>query len=176
MGKSESGRDAGNTVPDMRGKVKLDTSGDFEKGFHPYFQFPFNWSDSNSQNFVFCPNNSDSKLGVDLANNPSGKIRGMSSFTNSSNESADIQIQFQNACLNGAFVFGGLKGKGGLNSGGSANLANDANQLNKAKAEDCNDFGQDNRDTGSDINTKFQNSSISGASFEKDRAFSCQMR
>ncbi|KAL0359573.1 UNVERIFIED_CONTAM: hypothetical protein Sangu_0806700 [Sesamum angustifolium] len=144
MGKSESGRDAGNTVPDMRGKVKLDTSGDFEKGFHPRFQFPFNWSDGNSQNFAFYPNNSDSKLGVDLANNPTGKIKDMSSFTNSSNESAGIQIQFQNARLNGAFVFGGLKGKGGSNSGGSANLANDMNQLNKVKAEDCNDFGQDN--------------------------------
>ncbi|KAL0383504.1 UNVERIFIED_CONTAM: DnaJsubfamily C member 7 [Sesamum calycinum] len=169
---SESGRDAGNTVPDMRGKVKLDTSGAFEKGFHPCFQFPFNWSDGNSQNFAFYPNNSDSKLGVDLANNPTGKIKDMSSFTNSSNESAGIQIQFQNACLNGAFVFGGLKGKGGSNSGGSANLANDMNQLNKVKAEDCNDFGQDNCDTGSDINTKFQNSSISGASFQKDWAFS----
>ncbi|XP_011075360.1 uncharacterized protein LOC105159854 [Sesamum indicum] len=172
MGKSESGRDVGNTVPDMRGKVKLDTSGDFEKGFHPCFQFPCNWSDSNSQNFVFGPNNSHFKLGVDMANNPTGNIRDMPRFTNSSKASADIQIQFQNACLNGAFVFGGLKGKGGLNSGGRANLANDMNQLNKAKAKDCNDFGQDNRDTGSDINTKFQNSSISGASFEKDRAFS----
>ncbi|KAK4412913.1 DnaJsubfamily C member 7 [Sesamum alatum] len=171
MGKSESGRDAGNTVPDMRGKVKLDTSGDFEKGFHPCFQVPFNWSDSNSQNFVFGSSNSDPKLRVDLANDPTGKIGDMSSFTTSSNVSADIQIQFQNACLNGAFVFGGLKGKGGLDSGGSTNIANDMNRSNKAKAEDCNDCGQDHRDTGSDINTKFQNSSISGGSFQKDRAF-----
>ncbi|KAI3471343.1 hypothetical protein Pfo_030708 [Paulownia fortunei] len=175
MDKSESDKDAGNTVPDVRGKVKLDTSGDSEKVCNPCFQFPFNWSDSSSKNhvnFVFGSNNSDSKVGIDLENKPTGQNGKMSNSTDRGKENAEIGIQSQNTCLNGVFVFGGLKGKGCFNSGGSTKPVNEMNQLNRGKAENCNGFGQHNHSTCSDINSKFRNGSSSGGSFEKGPTFS----
>ncbi|KAI3471716.1 hypothetical protein Pfo_028366 [Paulownia fortunei] len=166
---------AGNTVPDVRGKVKLDTSGDSEKVCNPCFQFPFNWSDSSSKNhvnFVFGSNNSDSKVGIDLENKPTGQNGKMSNSTDRGKENAEIGIQSQNTCLNGVFVFGGLKGKGCFNSGGSTKPVNEMNQLNRGKAENCNGFGQHNHSTCSDINSKFRNGSSSGGSFEKGPTFS----
>ncbi|KAK6149116.1 hypothetical protein DH2020_016641 [Rehmannia glutinosa] len=173
MGKSESNKDVGNTVPDVRGKVKMDTSGDSEKVCNPCLQFPFNLSDDSSKNhlnFVFGSNNNDSKIGIDLKNKPTVKNRDMSNSKDSCKDNAENGIQFQNACLTGVFVFGGLKGKGGLSSGESIKLVDEMNQLNRGKAEDCNGFGQQNNTP--DINSKFQHSSSSGGSFEKDPAFS----
>ncbi|PIN21026.1 Molecular chaperone (DnaJ superfamily) [Handroanthus impetiginosus] len=168
MDMSESDKDVGNTVPDMRGKVKLDASGDSEKVCHPSFESHFNLSDSTSKNhvnFVFGSNKSDSKPEIDLANNPTGKSG------DSGEENAEIEIQYQNAGLNGVFIFGGLKGKGGLDSGGNTKLVNEMNQSNRGKNEDCNGFGQHYHGTGSDINSK--RSSSSGGSFENP-AFSIE--
>ncbi|KAI3472231.1 hypothetical protein Pfo_029719 [Paulownia fortunei] len=161
MDKSESNKDAGNTVPDVRGKVKLDTSGDSEKVCNPCFQFPFNWSDSSSKNhvnFVFGSNNSDSKVGIDLENKPTGQNGKMSNSTDRGKENAEIGIQ--------------IEGKVGFNSGGSTKPVNEMNQLNRGKAENCNGFGQHNHSTCSDINSKFRNGSSSGGSFEKGPTFS----
>ncbi|KAG8372017.1 hypothetical protein BUALT_Bualt12G0023000 [Buddleja alternifolia] len=154
MVESESGMDAGNTVPDMRGKIKLDTSGDSEKVCYPFFQFQSNRNESSSSknhvNFVVGSSNNDSQLGVGLKNN-SAKC----SFANSSKENTEVGVQFQNACLNGVFVFGGLKGKGVLDS------SENTKPVNGGKAEDYNGFEESDPNIGSDVK-------LSGGLFEED--------
>ncbi|KAL8493921.1 hypothetical protein ACS0TY_024902 [Phlomoides rotata] len=154
--KSEPDKVSGNTIPDVRGKVKLDTNGDSDKVCNPCFQFPFNCSDnsnSNHVNFVF---------GIDLEKKSAGRNRAMHDFADSGKDNAENGFHSQDACLNGVFVFGGLKGKGGFNSNGSTNPFNKVSELNRGKADDCDN-------SCSDTNFKFQSS---GDSFEKDSAFS----
>ncbi|KAL6498470.1 hypothetical protein OROHE_026567 [Orobanche hederae] len=148
-GKSESNKGAGNTLPDVRGKVKLDTH----------------------LNFVFGSNCNDSNVGIDLDNKPTGKSKDPSNCTGTGKENVDIGIQFRNACLSGVFLFGGSKGKGPFSSIQSTNLVNETNQPNVGKAEDFNGFEQHYRNTP-DISSKYRHSSSLGDFSEKGPAVS----
>lgn len=173
MDQSESDKDAGKAVPDMRGKDKFGSSGDSEKVCHPCSQFPSNWSDNSSKNhanFLFGSNNSDSKLSIGLEKKPTTINMGMPKFTDKNKENAEIDSQSRNACPNSFFVFGGLKGKWDYNSDGSSKLFNGMDQLNRGKAEDCNGSRQHSHDTRSNIDSNEHNSSLDGI-FDKCPAF-----
>ncbi|KAL7138427.1 hypothetical protein ABFS83_10G163000 [Erythranthe nasuta] len=160
MDNGESDKGAQNAEPDMTGKVELDASGDSKKVCNPCSQFSFNWNDSSSENnvkFVFGWNDSDSKLGADLEKKTIPPSMGTSSFTDGTS---------------GDFIFGGPKGKEHCNSDGTIKFFSGMDQLNRGKTEDCNDSRQDNRSTGSNIDSKFQNNNSSGGSVEKGPAFS----
>lgn len=174
FGASKTEKVAGSTIPDVRGKVKLDGSG-ASKVCKPGLKFSFNSSDSSSkehENFVFTSHNTDFKFNTGLEYTYPGKKGDMPNTADSGKENVEIGSQFQDACLNDFFIFGGLKGKGGANSGEGTKPVNKVNQLNRGKAKDCNDFELHDHNSSADVNFKFQTSGNLGDSFEKGPAFS----
>ncbi|KAH6818747.1 hypothetical protein C2S51_002350 [Perilla frutescens var. frutescens] len=177
FGASKTDKVAGSTIPDVRGKVKLDGSGASEKVCNPGLRFSYNLSDSSSNdhdNFVFTTHNTDFKFNVGLENSSACKKEDMSNFTDSGKENVEIGSQSQGACLNDVFIFGGLKGNGGIYSGGSTKPVDEMNQLNRGKVEDCNDFEMHNHNSSAGVNFKFQSNDNSGDSFDLDPAFSIE--
>lgn len=160
FGARKTDKNAGSTIHDVRGKVKLDGSGASEKVSNPSFKFPFNLNDDSSnghENSVFTSHNTDFKFDIGLENKTAGKNGDMPNFSQSS--------------LDDVFVFGGLKGKGGIDSGGSTKPVNEMNRLNSEKVGDCNVSQLHSHDAGAGINGKFQASAISGDSFEQGPIF-----
>ncbi|KAH6779667.1 hypothetical protein C2S52_010904 [Perilla frutescens var. hirtella] len=177
FGASKTDKVAGSTIPDVRGKVKLDGSGASEKVCNPGLKFSYNLSDSSSndhENFVFTTHNTDFKFNIGLENSSACKKGDMPNFTDSVKENVEIGSQSQGACLNDVFIFGGLKGNGGIYSGGSTKPVDEMNQLNRGKVEDCNDFEMHNHNSSAGVNFKFQSSGNSGDSFDLDPAFSIE--
>ncbi|KAG6427106.1 hypothetical protein SASPL_111346 [Salvia splendens] len=150
---SRTDKVVGSTIHDIRGKVKLDSSGASEKVSNdPVLKFPFNVSDGSSndrENFVFTEN-TDFKFNIGLGNKSSGGKVDMPNFPKSGKENAEVGSQSH---VNGVFIFGGLKGKQGIHSGGSTKPVSEMNELNMGKAEESN--------------IKFQTSGKSGGSFEQ---------
>ncbi|XP_042049563.1 uncharacterized protein LOC121795176 isoform X1 [Salvia splendens] len=152
IGAGRTDKFVGSTIHDIRGKVKLDSSGASEKVSDPVLKFPFNVSDGSSndrENFVFTEN-TDFKFNIGLGNKSSGGKVDVPNFRKSGKENAEIGSQSH---VNGVFVFGGLKGKQGINSGGTTKPVSEMNELNMGKAEESN--------------IKFQTSGNSGGSFEQ---------
>ncbi|XP_057783836.1 uncharacterized protein LOC131001452 isoform X2 [Salvia miltiorrhiza] len=155
FGASKTDKVAGSTIHDVRGKVKLDGSGASEKVSDPGFKFPFNVSDgsiNDLENIVFTEN-TDFKFNIGLENKSSCGKGDVPNFTKSGKENAEIGSQSQDACVSDVFIFGGLKGKGGIDSGGCTRPVNEMNQLHREKAEDSN--------------FKFQTSGSLGDSFDQ---------
>lgn len=175
FGASKTDKVAERRNPGIRGKVKLDGSGVSEKVCNSGFKFPFNLSDSSSkdhENFVFTSHNTDFKFNIGLKNTSSVKKGDVPYFTNSGKENVEIGSQSEDSCLNDAFIFGELKGKGGIYSGGSTKPVNEMNQLNRGKAEDCKFCELHNHNFSADMNFEFKSSCNSGDSFEQGPVYS----
>lgn len=170
FGASKADKVADRKIPGMRSKVKLDGSGASEKVCNSGFKFPINLSDSSSKdddNFVFTSHNTEYKFNIGLENTSSVKKGDVPYFTNTGKEN----VESKDSCLNDAFIFGGLKGKGGI-SGGSNKPVNKTNHLNRGKAEDSKFCGLHNHNSSADIKFEFKSSCNSDDSFEQGPAFS----
>lgn len=171
---SKTDKVADKKIPGMRSKVKLDGSWASEKVCNSGFKFPINLSDSSSKyddDFVFTSHNTEYKFNIGLENTSSGKKGDVPYFTNSGKENVEIGSESKDSCLSDAFIFGGLKGKGGISVGRNKPV-NKTNQLNRGKAEDSKFCGLHNHNSSADIKFEFKSSCNSGDSFEQGPAFS----
>ncbi|CAA2986643.1 tpr repeat-containing thioredoxin ttl4 [Olea europaea subsp. europaea] len=169
VGKNESSKDVGKTVPDISDKAQSESRGDSERVGHSSFGFPSTPSVSRTKDhnsFVFGADSNNSKLGADLENNSNGKNGGRCNFTNSTKDSTDGGTGFQNTNINGGFGIGGIRSKKNLNPEGTTLPVDEMNNMNSGKADDSNSFFGHSDNDGTYSKLKFESRCGLGTDFQ----------
>lgn len=130
------------TVPDLWGKMKLDAGEVFEKDGHSSTMFGTSTNDcvkKDNTPFIFCAKGNGLESTAEFQKSKTSNFAGSADFVAKGKENVEIRNEFQNADLNGTFVFG-CSGKEKLSPNGSNEYRNSVHHLNDEKIKHNSDF------------------------------------